>query len=187
MNLGRNIRGKKKFPVAIREMNSAVNFTAEERAELIGALSRTADMVAGLLDGLDILRVALEAGRIQSRASAVAELILDGGVFSPRGASLSDAVMRVVSTLSLGMADERFRALSDVDLADIWYALSGADIRHPDCFKPLADATMKELEARKGATVSTFLDDRFARFRGSDKPEDEAANAKATERCDPDS
>jgi hypothetical protein len=66
MNLGRNIRGKKKFPVAIREMNSAVNFTAEERAELIGALSRTADM-AGLLDGLDILRVALEAGRIQSR------------------------------------------------------------------------------------------------------------------------
>jgi hypothetical protein len=47
-------------------MNSAVNFTAEERAELIGALSRTADM-AGLLDGLDILRVALEAGRIQSR------------------------------------------------------------------------------------------------------------------------
>jgi hypothetical protein len=72
-------------------MNSAVNFTAEERAELIGALSRTADMVAGLLDGLDILRVALEAGRIQSRGSAVAELILDGGVFSPRGASLSDA------------------------------------------------------------------------------------------------
>jgi hypothetical protein len=67
MNLGRNIRGKKKFPVAIREMNSAVNFTAEERAELIGALSRTADMVAGLLNGLDILRVALEAGRIQSR------------------------------------------------------------------------------------------------------------------------
>ena len=33
------------------------------RAELIGALSRTADMVAGLLDALDILRVELEAGR----------------------------------------------------------------------------------------------------------------------------
>jgi hypothetical protein len=46
---------------------------------------------------------------------------------------------------------------------------------------------MKELEARKGPTVSAFLDDRFARFRGSDKPEDVAANAKATERCDPDS
>jgi hypothetical protein len=39
------------------------------------------------------------------------------------------------------MADERFRTLSDADLADIWYALSGADIRHPDCFKLLADAT----------------------------------------------
>jgi hypothetical protein len=40
-----------------------VSFSDEERAELIGALSRTADMVAGLLDALDILRVELEAGR----------------------------------------------------------------------------------------------------------------------------
>jgi hypothetical protein len=40
-----------------------VSFSDEERAELIAALSRTADMVAGLLDALDILRVALEAGR----------------------------------------------------------------------------------------------------------------------------
>lgn len=96
-------------------------------------------------------------------------------------------VMHIALGLSLGMADQRFRALSDVDLADIWYALSGAEIRHPDCFKPLADAAMKELEARKGPTVSAFLDDRFARFRGSDKPEDVAANARATARCDPDS
>jgi len=62
-----------------------------------------------------------------------------------------------------------------------------ADIRHPGCFKSLADATMKELESRKGPTVSAFLDDRFARFRVSDKPEDVAANAKATESYDPDS
>ena len=40
-----------------------MSFTDEERAELIAALSRTADMVAGLLDALDIMRVALEAGR----------------------------------------------------------------------------------------------------------------------------
>ena len=40
-----------------------MSFSDEERAELIGALSRTADMVGGLLDALDILRVALEAGR----------------------------------------------------------------------------------------------------------------------------
>jgi hypothetical protein len=32
----------------------------------------------------------------------------------------------------------------------------------------LADATMEELEARKGVSVSAFLDARFARFRGSD-------------------
>jgi hypothetical protein len=85
------------------------------------------------------------------------------------------------------MADERFRTLSDDDLADIWYALSGADIRHPDCFRLLADGAMKELETRKGASVSTFLDDRFARFRDSDIPEDVAANAKVTHSCGPDS
>jgi hypothetical protein len=85
------------------------------------------------------------------------------------------------------MADERFRTLSDADLADIWYALSGADIRHPDCFKPLADATMKELERRRGQAISAFLDRRFARFRGADTPEDAAASAKAVEPCDADS
>ena len=40
-----------------------MSFSDEERAELIAALSRTADMVAGLLDAFDILRVSLEAGR----------------------------------------------------------------------------------------------------------------------------
>ena len=40
-----------------------MSFSDEERAELIAALSRTADMVAALLDALDILRVAFEAGR----------------------------------------------------------------------------------------------------------------------------
>jgi len=93
----------------------------------------------------------------------------------------------LISKLFLRMADARFRTLSDADLADIWYALSGADIRHPDCFKPLADATMTELERRKGRSVSAFLDDRFARFRGTDAPEDAAANAKTTESCDADS
>ena len=42
---------------------AAVSFSDEERAELIAALSRAADMAAGLLDALDLLRVALEAGR----------------------------------------------------------------------------------------------------------------------------
>lgn len=39
-----------------------MSFLPDERAELIGVLSRTADMVAGLLDALDILRLELEAG-----------------------------------------------------------------------------------------------------------------------------
>ncbi len=43
--------------------SGGVRFSDEERAELIAALSRTADMVAGLLDALDLLRLALEAGR----------------------------------------------------------------------------------------------------------------------------
>lgn len=41
----------------------AVSFSDDERAELIGALSRSADMVGRLLDALDVLRVDLEAGR----------------------------------------------------------------------------------------------------------------------------
>jgi hypothetical protein len=46
---------------------------------------------------------------------------------------------------------------------------------------------MTELERRKGGSLSAFLDDRFARFRGTDAPEDAAANAKTTEPCDADS
>lgn len=40
-----------------------MSFSDEERAELIGALSRAADMIGGLLDAIDVLRVDLEAGR----------------------------------------------------------------------------------------------------------------------------
>ena len=83
------------------------------------------------------------------------------------------------------MADVRFHALSDAELADLWYALSGADIRHPDCFKSLTDATMKELESRQGAALSAFLDARFARFRAQDAADDVEANLKSMESCDP--
>ncbi len=55
---------------------------------------------------------------------------------------------------------------------------------HPKC--PCSRATMTELERRKGPSISAFLDARFARFRGTDAPEDAAANAKATEPCDAD-
>ena len=41
----------------------AVNFSDEERAELIAALSRTAEMVGLLLDALDVLLVSYVAGQ----------------------------------------------------------------------------------------------------------------------------
>jgi hypothetical protein len=63
------------------------------------------------------------------------------------------------------MADQRFSDLSDEDRADIWYALAGAEIRHTDCFKHLVDATIYELELRKGAGVRPFLDLRFEHLR----------------------
>ena len=44
-------------------LEEAVSFSDAERAELIAALSRAADMVSGLLDALDVMRIALEAGR----------------------------------------------------------------------------------------------------------------------------
>jgi hypothetical protein len=39
-----------------------VTVTPDERAEWIGAVSKTAEMVEGLLDALDTLRASLEAG-----------------------------------------------------------------------------------------------------------------------------
>lgn len=83
------------------------------------------------------------------------------------------------------MADQRFSGLSDDDLADIWYALAGAEIRHTDCFKHLVDATIYELELRKGAGVRPFLDLRFEHLRLTDVIEDATANQKSTTTCDP--
>ena len=87
--------------------------------------------------------------------------------------------------LSFLMSDERFRALSDQELADIWYALSGAEIRHPDCFKPLVDASIHELELRQGNAVREFLDGRFAKLRAVDASEDVAANMSSAAPCPP--
>jgi len=43
------------------------------------------------------------------------------------------------------------------------------------------------LGAAQRRSIGAFLDHRFARFRGTDAPEDAAANAKTTEPCDADS
>jgi hypothetical protein len=76
------------------------------------------------------------------------------------------------------MSDIRFDSLEDGELADIWYALSGAAIRHPDHFTPLTDAVFGELLERRGVGLNPFLEQRFRPFRLADSRED----AEATRR-----
>lgn len=75
--------------------------------------------------------------------------------------------------------DTRFERLTNEELADIWYALSGAEIRHTDVFQPLVDASLQELDRRLAGTLREFLDLRFAKLRSVDVPEDAIATAKA--------
>jgi hypothetical protein len=77
------------------------------------------------------------------------------------------------------MADERFKKLSTEELADVWYALGGAETRHPGAFSDLTDATMRELNVRLDSNLSTFLEQRYRKFRLADSKEDADANAKA--------
>ena len=75
--------------------------------------------------------------------------------------------------------DTRFEGLNNEELADIWYALSGAEIRHTDVFRPLVDASLHELDRRLADKLREFLDLRFAKLRSIDVPEDAIATAKA--------
>jgi hypothetical protein len=69
--------------------------------------------------------------------------------------------------------DIRFDSIEDGELADIWYALGGAAIRHPDHFKPLMDAVFSELLERRGADgINPWLEQRFRPFRLADSRED---------------
>lgn len=77
------------------------------------------------------------------------------------------------------MSDIRFDSIEDGELADIWYALSGAAIRHPDHFKPLADSVFNELLERRGVALDSFLEHRFRPFRLEDSREDAAASRTA--------
>jgi hypothetical protein len=77
------------------------------------------------------------------------------------------------------MSDPRFIALSTEELADIWYALGGAETRHPGGFSALVDATLKELDGRLGNDLVPFLEPRYRPYRFVDSKEDAAANAKA--------
>ena len=77
------------------------------------------------------------------------------------------------------MADIRFDSLEDGDLADIWYALGGAAIRHPEHFKSIYDAVAAVLVSRRGAGLNPWLEQRFREFRLVDSREDILANLSA--------
>jgi hypothetical protein len=76
------------------------------------------------------------------------------------------------------MADIRFQSIEDGDLADVWYSLGGAAIRHPDHFQTLRDACCRELVDRRGAGLDPWLDERFRAFGLEDSKQDAEANLK---------
>ena len=71
-------------------------------------------------------------------------------------------------------------SLSDEALADIWYALAGAEIRHPGCFTGLLEATNDALFSRLGHGLAAFVEERFRALRSVDAAEDAVANVRAT-------
>jgi len=79
------------------------------------------------------------------------------------------------------MGDIRFQSFEDGDLADAWYALSGAAVRHFDHFHTLADAFLQELVERRGEGLNPWLEQRFRPYRLSDSKEDAEANKKTPE------
>ena len=81
------------------------------------------------------------------------------------------------------MSDARFVGLSNEELADIWYALGGAETRHPGGFGELVDAALRELDNRFGDNLPSFLEPRFRPYRFIDSKEDAAANANAGNGC----
>jgi hypothetical protein len=78
------------------------------------------------------------------------------------------------------MADLRFQSFEDGDLADVWYALSGAAIRHPEHFKTLTDVVLNELVERRSAGLNPWLEQRFRAIRLVDSKEDAEANRRVS-------
>jgi hypothetical protein len=76
------------------------------------------------------------------------------------------------------MADIRFQSIEDGPLADIWYALGGAAVRHPEHFQSLMDDCFAELQLRRADGLKTWLEERFRPFRLADSKEDAETNLK---------
>ena len=87
-----------------------------------------------------------------------------------------------------GRPSDAFTGLSNESLADVWYALAGAEIRHPGCFAGLLEAANDALFARLGNGLAAFVEERFRPLRAIDATEDAAANARASSErsCDND-
>jgi hypothetical protein len=75
----------------------------------------------------------------------------------------------------------KFVALDNDELADVWYALAGAEIRHPGCFTAMLEASHDELLKRMGSGLAPFIDGRFAKLRSTDAVEDVSATRAASE------
>ena len=74
------------------------------------------------------------------------------------------------------MTDIRFDSIEDGELADIWYALGGSAVRHPNHFQPLFESVATELIARRGEGLNPWLEQRFRDFLPVDAKEDILAN-----------
>ena len=75
----------------------------------------------------------------------------------------------------------KFDAFTNDELADVWYALAGAEIRHPGCFTAPLEAAHDELLKRMGSGLASFVEARFARLRPQDAAEDLNATKAASE------
>ena len=81
----------------------------------------------------------------------------------------------------------KFGALDNDELADVWYALAGAEIRHPGCFTAILEASHDELLKRLGSGLASFIDGRFVTLRSTDADEDlSAAQAASESSCEDD-
>ena len=73
-----------------------------------------------------------------------------------------------------------FDGATDDEVADLWYALAGAEIRHPGCFTKILEESNAELLRRRGNSLGQFIHERFRHLRVIDASEDAVANARAT-------
>ena len=80
------------------------------------------------------------------------------------------------------MSDIRFQSLEDGDLADIWYALGGSAVRHPDHFEKLMNECFQELLDRRAESLKPWLEERFRPFRLADSREKTRAPQVRTRR-----